>query len=392
MAVNALILDANQRSALAATRSLGRGGATVIVADTTPQTLAGASKYAVAQAIYASPYEHPDQFFEDLLRLLRQFDINFLIPMTEASAYVVLAHRERLPASVKLPFPDQKSLETLANKNHLVALAQRLGFPVPHTQYFDRAADAQALLPTFTQFPLVLKPAKSRILTEDGIVSTHVVIARSQSDLEKALQRPDFGDHPFMIQSYVAGEGQGIFALYRDGTPLCFFAHRRLREKPPEGGVSVFSESRAVDPQMQRIAEKLLTSARWNGVAMVEFKRADDGTPYIMEVNPRFWGSLQLAVDAGVDFPYYLQQSTFDPSYRPPQTFVVGQRLRWLLGDLDRLYLVLKAPLRRYSLAEKLKAILQFCSPNRRTRHEVNRWSDMGPFWFELRTYVKSLF
>ncbi len=40
---------------------------------------------------------------------------------------------------------------------------------------------------------------------------------------------------------------------------------------------------------------------------MVEFKAdARTGTPYLMEINGRFWGSLQLAIDAGVDFPAIL--------------------------------------------------------------------------------------
>jgi predicted ATP-grasp superfamily ATP-dependent carboligase len=51
----------------------------------------------------------------------------------------------------------------------------------------------------------------------------------------------------------------------------------------------------------------LLGQFDWQGVAMVEFKvEANTGTPYLLEVNGRFWGSLQLAIDAGVDFPALL--------------------------------------------------------------------------------------
>jgi predicted ATP-grasp superfamily ATP-dependent carboligase len=78
------------------------------------------------------------------------------------------------------------------------------------------------------------------------------------------------------------------------------FAHRRLREKPPSGGVSVLSESIALDPQVLEQAERILEALKWHGVAMVEFKRdARDGVAKL-GINGRFWGSLQLSVDAGV--------------------------------------------------------------------------------------------
>ena len=391
MAVNILVLDANERSALAATRSLGRKGFAVFVADTLPETLAGASRFARGQAAYASPYEAPGAFFADVLRLIEEHGIQFLLPMTEATAYVILARRDELPATVTLPFPANADLDQLADKRRLVALAQELALPVPKTWGFPDAARARAVKTPFERFPLVVKPARSRILTAGGIIPTQVAIVHSTAELDSLLQRPDLQQHPFMIQEYIEGEGQGIFALYRQGEPVCFFAHRRLREKPPQGGVSVLSESRAIEPRMRDIADKLLSAAHWNGVAMVEFKVAADGTPYIMEVNPRFWGSLQLAIDAGVDFPYFLVQSYLEPGFQPPQSYRLGRRLRWLLGDLDRLYLVLKAPLARYSIPKKLLGLVTFCLPRLHTRHEVNRWSDLGPFWFELKRYLRDL-
>ena len=72
---------------------------------------------------------------------------------------------------------------------------------------------------------------------------------------------------------------------------------------------------------------------------MVEYKVTPAGAPYLMEINARFWGSLQLAVSCGVDFPYLLAQSMLgrEPSHHGG--YVEGRRCRWLLGDLDHLYL-----------------------------------------------------
>jgi hypothetical protein len=113
-----------------------------------------------------------------------------------------------------------------------------------------------------------------------------------------------------------------------------------------------------------------------------------------MEVNTRFWGSLQLAIDAGVDFPRLLWEAGLaakeERSPLPPATeYRIGQRLRWLLGDFDSLYLFIKSD---YSLAQKLERVLQFLTPRfTHCRHEVNRWRDMGPARHEFSLYIKQL-
>lgn len=122
---------------------------------------------------------------------------------------------------------------------------------------------------------------------------------------------------------------------------------------------------------------------------MVEFRVSDDGTGYLMEINPRFWGSLQLAIDSGVDFPWLLYLACKGEALPAPK--IRQRRLRWLLGDLDRLYLVFKSSGSDYSALKKLYEFLRFLKPNLRTRHEVNRLSDLRPFWFEIKQYVRAL-
>ena len=195
---------------------------------------------------------------------------------------------------------------------------------------------------------------------------------------------------PWVIQEFIPGHGQGVFSLYDKGSPMAFFAHQRLREKPPSGGVSVLSESVPVEAELGGYARLLLDSTGWHGVAMVEFRVTPDGRPFLMEINTRFWGSLQLAIDAGVDFPWLLYRVASGDKIEPVEEYKNGTRLRWLLGDLDHLYLVLRDP--AYSSLEKLKTFTAFLTPSPLiTRHEVNRWHDMGPSWWELKQYVRDL-
>jgi predicted ATP-grasp superfamily ATP-dependent carboligase len=93
-----------------------------------------------------------------------------------------------------------------------------------------------------------------------------------------------------------------------------------------------------VSPQAQLYAQALLDELRWQGVAMVEFKMDQASqTLKLMEINGRFWGSLQLAIDAGVDFPFLLLRTMADEPVEPIGTYRIGVKSRWFLGDLDAL-------------------------------------------------------
>jgi len=147
----------------------------------------------------------------------------------------------------------------------------------------------------------------------------------------------------------------------------------------------------APDPVLLAHARRLLDAVNWHGVAMVEFRHdRDNDVPYLMEVNTRFWGSLQLAIDAGVDFPWLLYQIACDAPVDAMQDYRPGVRLRWLLGDVDNLYLNLRRG--DIGAGAKLAALGAFVTPHPlRTRHEINRWGDMGPFWTELKQYLQNL-
>src|SRR5262245_22099908 len=157
-------------------------------------------------------------------------------------------------------------------------------------------------------------------------------VAGQQELLSTVKENPELHQQPFLMQELIRGTGAGVFTLYHEGRPVVFFGHRRLREKPPSGGVSVLSESCIPDVRMVEGSRKILDYVGWDGVAMVEFKISEDGVPYLMEVNARFWGSLQLAVDAGVDFPYMLFQSAMGETPSHSGGHRVGIRERWLLG------------------------------------------------------------
>jgi len=386
-----LILDGNTRSALAATRSLGRRGVPVVVADQMKRTLSGSSEYCGDSFTYPSPTASLWAFLSTVKAECSQRGISVIFPMTDVSMAAILKHRAEFQG-LRLPFVEFPTFEAVSDKWKLLRLAQQLNITIPQTHYITDNRWLERLCPII-KFPVVLKPYRSMIWTNEHCTAASVKYAESTRELERTVKQYEyFGRSPFLIQEYISGQAHGIFALYNQGNLVASFAHRRLRENPPSGGVSVLSESVEKNPQAWRMAKTLLDHIGWHGVAMVEFKVTADGTPYLMEVNGRFWGSLQLAIDAGVDFPWLLYQLARGKTLDTADGYATGVRSRWLLGDLAWLWKVLVGnelpPGPRFP--QRTRSIFQFLNFfDSHTRCEESRWHDIKPFLFELTRLVR---
>lgn len=384
-----LVLDGNERSALAITRNLGQHGLRPVVGSETDSSLAGASRFCRAQVRYASPYQAPLAFINDLQSIVAEHEIEVILPATDVTNLLTARHQDKWPW-VRLPVARYDQLDLLSNKNALFKLAEAVGVPVPVTHFIDDMAQSLDLAESLI-YPVVLKPFRSRILRETDWLVTSVRVAKDATTYRQFITSfPEYRDYPFMVQQFIPGEGAGYFVLYDNNRLIADFCHLRLREKPPSGGVSVLSESSAVDTRLREYSERIFSETGWHGVAMVEFKLGKDGTPYLMEINTRFWGSLQLSIDAGLEFPYLLYRMATGEKLTTPMPYREGVRLRWLLGDLDRLYIVLKS--KDYSVVNKFRQMLTFLNFfTRNTHHEVNRLEDIKPFIYELRKYIREI-
>ncbi|MGH9429450.1 MAG: ATP-grasp domain-containing protein, partial [Terriglobia bacterium] len=266
-----LILDGNQRSALAATRALGKKGLCVVVADDMARTLAGSSGYCSERLVYPSPYVNPRGFIDSVKEEVVRRGIGVIFPMTDVTTQLLTQRREEF-AGISIPCATREAFEAVTDKWALMELAKQLGVPAPVTRLVRSREDMRDAARQIG-FPLVMKTCRSKIQSHDRWVATSVEYACSMQDLERmATSNETFQNYSFLLQERIEGQGQGIFALYDHGNPVAFFAHRRLREKPPSGGVSVLSESVEVDPQLREMSRRILDHVGWHGVAMVEFK------------------------------------------------------------------------------------------------------------------------
>ncbi|HRV96032.1 MAG TPA: ATP-grasp domain-containing protein [Anaerolineae bacterium] len=321
------------RSSYTALRSLRRLGLRVAVADSGRVGMSQWSRLRACAGLYAPPLTEPEAFVADVARLLRQTGARFLLPGHDETE-ILAGYRAQLPAHVCLPVADAAQLVRANDKAQTAMLAAELGLPVPQTIRYSSLVELNHQLRDRSQ-PLVVKLRRGNGAKGVFYPDTPAAAVQLCADLidQYRLAPTRFP----IVQERIHGEGWGVSCLYWQGQRLASFTHRRLREKTTTGGTSTMRIS-ARNVELEAMAHRLLDRLNWHGLAMVEFKydpAAKQG--WFIEINPRLWGSIHLAVSAGVDFPVLLYLAATQgvaaarQQVRPYQTGVVA---RWYLGDL----------------------------------------------------------
>jgi predicted ATP-grasp superfamily ATP-dependent carboligase/protein-S-isoprenylcysteine O-methyltransferase Ste14 len=332
--LTALVLDAHDSHSLSAIRSLGGQGATVTGVSPKPQAMGAVSRYCHRTLRSPNPGTEPGAYAEWLLATLAREPFSALLFFGEASANVIAEHRDAIRALTGCLVSDHDTFLTADRKDRVIRLASAIGVPVPATHELARFDDAEVLSQRLT-FPVIVKGVA-------GSGGHQVRFARTPELFvefvrQVATATADGAPQRCLVQEYVPGVGYGYTALAEHGEVVAAFMHRRLAEHDVVRGAQLAhaaTGAESVDePELRSNGVALLRALRWDGMAMVEFRRSHrDQRFYLMEVNPRFPGSLALAIAAGVDFPSLYVQRAVGRPVSGPERYRIGLRYRWLVS------------------------------------------------------------
>jgi predicted ATP-grasp superfamily ATP-dependent carboligase len=303
--------------------------------------------------------------------------------MTEATTLPVSAHRESLiSAGARLVLPEHNDLLRAFDKDGTTRLAASLGVAVPRTVLISSLAQARNASQSL-RYPVVLKPRASEEILAAGKIRTagRPRYAVNAVQFENAYCDMAGRSSGVLVQEFVQGEGTGYFALMNHGELRAEFAHQRIRDVYPTGSGSAVRVSVEPDPEIRRSSLAILSSLRWHGVAMVEYRKPAGSPAVFMEVNGRFWHSLPLACYAGVDFPALLTRMAEAGDIEPNPAYRSGVRCRWFLGDARHLAEVWKGPPAGYpgKYPSRLRTLRDVITPVPGTYHDLFQWKDPLP-------------
>lgn len=355
-----LITSANTNAALAVTRSLGKKGITVTCADCCKNAKSFYSKYCKNKFIYPSPEEQPEDFIESLSTRIKKNHYDVLFPITDIDMYLISKYPDAFLPYVKVAMNENSTFMKVLDKSQTIKIASEINVPTPKTVFVNDTNELNGISKTL-RYPVIIKPRQSCVLISNRIISASTIRVASHEELvSKYVKLHKRSPFP-LIQEYIPGQEEGIFMLLHKGQLKAIFNHRRIRSVHPLGGVSCLRESVEINPEMRDYAIKILREINWEGVAMVEFKiDSRDNIPKLMEINGRFWGSLQLAVSSGVDFPYLLFKTIIGEDTEAVLDYKKGILCRDLRGDFAHLFFVMFLRDKGFEYPKRLPALWNF--------------------------------
>ncbi len=388
-----LVTDPEHRAALATVRALGRAGFSVYTSGT-DRGIAGVSRSVQAHlGMSRADADSVERYPAAILSLVEQHGIDVVVPVTDAASRLLLPLKDRSGLTVAGPSMD--AYERASNKELLMRMAPTVGIRVPGQVVLESVSDAEVMKPHW-EGDSVIKPTRSVAVTDGRTVKASARYAATNDELAAAIRSYAPESYPLLVQERCPGQGTGVFLLRGHGRTLMVAAHRRLREKPPSGGASTYRETITPSPSLLGSCEELLKALDYEGPAMIEFKEdVDTGSRALMEINARLWGSLQLAVDAGADFPVALVEWALGQTPMFAQA-VKGVRSVWEVGEIDHVLAIWRHTAKSLNLPHGspvgMRAALAVLIDRRWSdRCEVFNWGDPRPFISETMSWLAAL-
>jgi predicted ATP-grasp superfamily ATP-dependent carboligase len=322
------------RSTYSALRNLTKYGSDVHISDSRHFGMSQFSRFNKGFSKYTSHYADEDLFVDEIKEICEKNQVDLIFP-SHNETEILSKNRKSLGNELCRLVPIYEHCALFNNKSLSYDFAESIGIPVPKRFAYESPDTLPKLL--HEKGPFVIK-----LLT--GNSSKGVYYAETSMDASKIVHElidrykltpPRYPQ----VEERVDGEGWGCSVLYWQGKLIADFTHRRLREKISTGGTSTMREH-STNNNIRDAALAIFSKIGWHGLAMCEFKVCPKTNKFwFIEVNPRMWGSIPLAINSGVDFPYLallcaLKGPEVAIRHIRDSNLQNNHKSRWLLGDL----------------------------------------------------------
>jgi len=327
-----IVIGVHTTIGLSTVRSLGRRGIHCVGISHRPHGVGLYSKYLSAGYVVPYSADARERYVDQVADIAARHGARGILCHHEDQMLVLDQQRARFAGVCELLFPECRVLHSCLDKPTLLNAAKAAGLRVPFTRGIASVADAKAASDD-VPFPAILKP---RGVLPAGVSSEWRAKSRFFAD---RIEWEQFWNHatdpvpPLIVQQFVRGRYIGLGLAVHDRQAVASFQWTALREY--EAGLGALRVSVPPNHPLVQSAVALCNSINYEGVCEVEFRgNVDEGSPTLMEVNPRLWGGVSLPIACGVDFPFLAYQIYSGQTPAPVREYKAGVVSRNLSGDL----------------------------------------------------------
>lgn len=388
---DALVLNARSRQALTAIRSLGKRGLHLAAQETldSSSTPAFSSRWCHHKLISPNQQE-TKEYLLHLDQLLAATEARVVIPTSDSNVALLRHYREHLEPRARLAIAGEPALAIAVNKEQTLQVAKQLGLRIPRGVTLANVSEVEAALREIG-LPAVVKPEESWLEHGQHSIRVSCQLVTTPDEARRAVEELTRLGGKVLFQQFLTGKQEAVSFIFAQGQICARFAQWAKRMNPPLGGVSALRQSIAIPIDIGEQAERLIREIELEGYSEVEFRRDSTGHPYLMEINPRLSASVEIAVRAGVDFPYLLYQWASGERVKLVENYRHGLWMRNLGGDISTtIASVLQRG--RPGVSSPARSILGFCStcfvP---MSYDYLDWKDPLPAWTAIRGFPRAL-
>lgn len=242
---------------------------------------------------YLLPYPSSgeDELLARILQIHNSVGLDVIIPCLDAEIPNFNRIKQDLEdAGIKMLIPSSHQYNLRA-KDHLSKFCESIGVSVPKSKIISSPSFFDSCQSEGWSFPLVVKG----IFYDAGVAHT---IAEAKSIFARLAA--SWG-YPVLVQSLVKGVEFNLSAVGDSQGNL--LGPVLMRKKAITDKGKAWSGVTVVDDGIGEVADKIAQALMWTGPLEVEVMKADDGTIYLIEINPRFPSWIYLSHAAGRNLP-----------------------------------------------------------------------------------------
>ena len=241
---------------------------------------------------------------ENCYSICNRYSIDIIVPVGFAETLIFSKFIVNSKFRDIITVTNYENILFTSNKKQISEHIQNLGLSIPKT--YDIRSKKFKQNEIFFDQKFFIKPSKEGLIKKYFNINNVNDFIRAQ-DFFSAI---GYSYDDLILQEFIEGDGVGYFAVCEHGEPLVEYSHMRVREWPKIGGYSTACKTYHSD-ELRLISRKVVKSLNWRGPIMIEYKKSKkDGNFYFIEINPKFWGSLELGLLSGVNIVDALIQIT----------------------------------------------------------------------------------
>lgn len=276
--------------------------------------------------------ENEEAYVRAVLRICKEEAIDVIFPSFDPQVYIFSKNRHRFEKmGILIPVPDYETVVVPLDKYQTIRTAQQAGFPCPRT-YLPESEDDLRRITEEMAPPWVIKPRFTAGGKGMEIATNFTTLLDQTRQIREHYSMP-------MIQEYIPGRQIQNFYMMVDqeGEVIRILCPKIVRPTQRLYRGSSACESAVSHPYVSHVTRLVRRLGWWGGLTVQTKIDVRDGTPKLMEINPRLGSHLWYRTELGVNEPLMCLKIARGEEIQGIADYPVGTLLLEPMEDVLRL-------------------------------------------------------